>query len=276
MGAGASLYSLPDPYDFDVLLPALRDPEGTWAKLGNPEGLTKDEWASAADGEGVAVARFFAGQLDRMYAWADRDRDGTISKADFLWFAAKTVRAAEIPRVDLDDVMTNGLASYLGPIEATHNFRKALSAIKRRPACAQVTRPGSDGWLPIHTILTLQDPVRACPVARARARTHTRCACLRMYLSVCLTRASCVRGPPPQAKAKHGEPREAAKAARIAALPVLEALCKAYPMGASKRVMAGLNYLWPWGHTALDLGEHPTAYPYSRTAYGQHATTPTD
>lgn len=58
-----------------------------------------------------------------------------------------------------------------------------------------------------------------------------------------------------QAKAKSGEPREAAKAARIAALPVLEALCKAYPLGASKRVMAGLNYLWPWGHTALDLGE---------------------
>jgi hypothetical protein len=58
-----------------------------------------------------------------------------------------------------------------------------------------------------------------------------------------------------QAKAKSGEPREAAKAARIAALPVLEALCKAFPMGASKRVMAGLDYLWPWGHTALDLGK---------------------
>ena len=58
-----------------------------------------------------------------------------------------------------------------------------------------------------------------------------------------------------QAKAKSGEPREAAKAARIAALPVIEALCKAFPMGASKRVMAGLNYLWPWGHTALDLGK---------------------
>lgn len=171
MGAGASLYSLPDPYDFDVLLPALRDPEGTWAKLGNPEGLTKDEWATAADSEGVSVARFFEGQLDRMYAWADRDRDGVISKADFLWFAAKTVRAAEVPRVDLDDVMTNGLASYLGPIEATHNFRKALSAIKRRPACAQVARPGSDGWLPIHTILTLQDPVRGscCHVATLRS-----------------------------------------------------------------------------------------------------------
>lgn len=165
MGAGASLYSLPDPYDFDVLLPVLRDPEGTWAKLGNPDGLTKDDWTGAADSEGVAVARFFEGQLDRMYAWADRDRDGVISKADFLWFAAKTVRAAEVPRVDLDDVMRNGLASYLGPIEATHNFRKALSAIKRRPACAQVARPGSDGWLPIHTILSLQDPVRAARVS---------------------------------------------------------------------------------------------------------------
>ena len=183
MGAGASLYSLPDPYDFDVLLPVLRDAEGTWAKLGNPEGLTKDEWASAADSEGVAVARFFEGQLDRMYAWADRDRDGVISKADFLWFAAKTVRAAEVPRVDLDDVMTNGLASYLGPIEATHNFRKALSAIKRRPACAQVARPGSDGWLPIHTILTLQDPVRAACVS---GRHAAECAVQPCYLSVLL------------------------------------------------------------------------------------------
>ena len=115
MGAGASLYSLPDPYDFDVLLPALQNPEGTWTKMGAPEaGLTKDDWVSAAGSEGVAVAKFFEGQLDRMYSWADRDRDGVISKADFLWFCAKARRAAEVPRVDIDDVMTNGLASYLG------------------------------------------------------------------------------------------------------------------------------------------------------------------
>ena len=212
MGAGASLYSLPDPYDFDVLLPVLADPEGTWAKLGNPEGLAKDEWSAAAETEGVDVARFFEGQLDRMYAWADRDRDGVISKADFLWFCAKANRAAQIPRVDLDYIMTNGLASYLGPVEATHGFRKALSAIQRRPRCAQVERPGSDGWLPLHTILTLRNPAEV-----------------------------------------KGEAKDAAKAARVAALPVIEALCRAYPKGASNRVMSGLNYLWPWGHTALDL-----------------------
>jgi hypothetical protein len=34
---------------------------------------------------------------------------------------------------------------------------------------------------------------------------------------------------------------------------LIRALLRAYPNGASKRVMQGTTYLWPWGHTALDL-----------------------
>jgi hypothetical protein len=210
MGAGASLYSLTDVYNFDVALPAFQLPDQTWEKLGNPESLSMDEWKAADEERQVTVEDV---QLQRLFAWADRDGDGKINKADFVWFCGRAVGAIERPRVNLDDVRKNGLGAYLGPVEASHGFRKALSAVAQCPECAAVPRAGSEGWLALHSLLCLQDP----------------------------------------AHAKGSEQKEKARAARAAAVALVHALCRAYPAGASKRVMAGTTYVWPWGHTALDL-----------------------
>ena len=152
-------------------------------------------------------------QLKRLYTWADRDRDGRISLADFKWFCKRAVKAVEKPRVNLDDVKRNGLGAYLGPIEAAHGFRKALSALAQCPRCARIPRAGSEGWLALHSVLCMQHPMHA----------------------------------------KGAEQKERARNARLSAVPLIRALCRTYPDGASKRVMAGSTYLWPWGHTALDL-----------------------
>jgi hypothetical protein len=210
MGAGASLYGLTDVYNYDVALPAFQDPAATWAKLGNPEMLTEEQWTAAADEQGVTVEPI---QLKRLFAWADRDQDGQISLADFKWFCSKAVRCVERPRINLKDVSKNGLGAYIGPVEALHGFKKALSALEQRPDCARIPRADSEGWLALHSVL-------------------------------CMADSTDVKG---------FELKEKAKRARACAIPLIVALCKAYPEGASKRVMAGTNYLWPWGHTALDL-----------------------
>ena len=210
MGAGASLYGLTDVYNYDVALPAFQLPDETWKQLGDPESLTEDEWNAAAEQHGVTAEQV---QLRRLFSWADRDQDGKINKQDFLWFCKKAVRCVEQPRVNIKDVKENGLGAYLGPVEAAHGFKKALSALRQAPEVAQIPRADSEGWYALHSILCLQDPA--------------------------LTKGS--------------ENKEIAKQARAAAIPLVQALCSAYPAAASKRVMAGLTYVWPWGHTALDL-----------------------
>ena len=51
-------------------------------------------------------------------------------------------------RPHLKAINVTGLGGYLGPIEAQHGFRKAISALKRQPSCAAIPRPDSGASLP--------------------------------------------------------------------------------------------------------------------------------
>ncbi|KAJ8613669.1 hypothetical protein CTAYLR_003162 [Chrysophaeum taylorii] len=175
-------------------------------------GLTHDEFVQAAKALGYHL---LPDNVKQMCKEIDMDDDGLIDEEEFVKFVRSKVAATEKVPDGVDATTPGVIYEHLGTLGAQHGYGTALAILKRRPEAAR-DKFSSNG--------------------RYRGSDW-------YPLHYVLTQDVSDGAGDSNAAA--------ARARRLVATPIVQALVKAYPAAAAHRCMEGVRF--PKGHLPLEL-----------------------